>query len=162
MDPRPPGDPLYTQVPTQGMPIPPPPYPNEPPPKYEPPKGTYHQPQAANYPNHPGAYQQQYYATTSDSYQHGPSVMSQPVYMVHQVGFGANPREMECPYCHAYVRTSTEYQTGALTWLVSGLLCLFGCWMGCCLLPFCIEDMQDVLHRCPNCNKNVGVCRRLI
>ena len=58
MDPRSPGDPMYTQVPTQGhspnhVPMPPPPYPNEPPPKYEPPKANYHQPQAANYPSAP-------------------------------------------------------------------------------------------------------------
>ncbi|CAE1300172.1 LITAF [Acanthosepion pharaonis] len=167
MDPRPPGDPQYTQVPTQGhspnhMPMPPPPpYPNEPPPKYEPPKQTYHQPQDANYSNSPGCYQQPYYPTTSDSYQHGSTVMSQPVFVVHQMGFGPNPRNITCPFCHVYVQTATEYQTGALTWLVSGLLCLFGCWMGCYLLPFCIEDMQDVIHRCPSCNKTVGVCRRL-
>lgn len=37
----------------------------------------------------------------------------------------------------------------------------FRCWLGCCLIPFCIQDLQDVKHICPNCSKVVGVYRRI-
>ena len=29
-----------------------------------------------------------------------------------------------------------------------------GC--GCCLIPFCIEDLSEYNHGCPNCNANLG------
>ena len=32
--------------------------------------------------------------------------------------------------------------------------------LGCCLLPFCIDGLKDVEHMCPNCGKVCGVCRR--
>ncbi|XP_052823883.1 lipopolysaccharide-induced tumor necrosis factor-alpha factor homolog isoform X1 [Octopus bimaculoides] len=166
MNPQIPSAPAYSQIPQQENSVqaapystPVPPYPNEPPPNYEPPKGYY-----APFPNQPraqGPYQPPIYPGGSTSYQHGPNITPQPVIVVQEMGFGPESKEMVCPYCQAYVRTATEYQTGALTWLVSGLLCLFGCWSGCCLIPFCIGDMQDVIHHCPNCNQVVGTYQRL-
>ncbi|KAK6973510.1 cell death-inducing p53-target protein 1 [Biomphalaria glabrata] len=75
---------------------------------------------------------------------------------------GANFRFMQfpayivCQHCQATVTTSTEYTTGLLTWAVAGVICLFGLWLGCCLIPFCIDGTKDVIHRCPNCKQVVG------
>ena len=37
---------------------------------------------------------------------------------------------------------------GTLTWLSAGAICLFGCWLGCCLIPFAIDGCKDVEHYC--------------
>ncbi|KAK3096218.1 hypothetical protein FSP39_024583 [Pinctada imbricata] len=81
--------------------------------------------------------------------------------MMNQPMFTQCPTRLLCPYCRADITTSIEYEAGALTWLTSGVLCLVGCWLGCCLIPFCINDLQDVKHKCPNCNNIVGINRRL-
>jgi lipopolysaccharide-induced tumor necrosis factor-alpha factor len=37
-----------------------------------------------------------------------------------------------------------------------GMLILFGLWLGCCLIPLCINSLKDVEHYCPNCNALIG------
>ncbi|XP_064600170.1 cell death-inducing p53-target protein 1 homolog isoform X2 [Liolophura sinensis] len=121
--------------------------PQDPPPKYEPPKGPQGYPQPAYPPQ---------------GYQSGGVVYSQPQPVtVIQMSYGPSPVTINCPHCQNHVTTSLVYETGALTWIVSGVLCLFGCWLGCCLIPFCIPELQDVEHRCPNCYRVVGMFRRL-
>ncbi|GAB1598730.1 lipopolysaccharide-induced tumor necrosis factor-alpha factor homolog isoform X1 [Argonauta hians] len=159
--------PVYAQIPLQDTTVPSvpsyappvPPYPDDPPPKYEPPKGY-----QASFPYQPGtqgAYQQPFYPGRGPSYQHGSHFEPQPVLIVRETEFGPESKEMVCPNCQAYIRTATEYEAGALTWVVSGLFCLFCFWSGCCLLPFCIGEMKDVIHICPNCNKKLGIFQRL-
>ncbi|XP_046573737.1 lipopolysaccharide-induced tumor necrosis factor-alpha factor homolog isoform X2 [Haliotis rubra] len=123
--------------------------PNEPPPKYEPPKGEYPATYQGGYPPQGGYAGQGGYQTTP------PSVI------LVTTQFGPHSQQLQCPHCMAHVMTNTDYQAGGLTWLAAGLICLFGCWLGCCLIPFCINDLQDVHHTCPNCNRLVGVCKRL-
>ena len=45
--------------------------------------------------------------------------------MVAQV-FRESSVPMQCPYCHANITTTTTYETGTLTWLICGILILFG------------------------------------
>ncbi|XP_048762284.2 LITAF domain-containing protein-like [Ostrea edulis] len=84
---------------------------------------------------------------------------AQPV-MMAQV-FRETPVAMQCPYCHASITTSTAYETGTLTWIICGVLILFGLWLGCCLIPFCIDGCKDVIHSCPSCNQTVGKFNRV-
>ncbi|XP_060072372.1 lipopolysaccharide-induced tumor necrosis factor-alpha factor homolog [Ylistrum balloti] len=148
--------PSYQTIPQPGEASPA--YPNEPPPKYEAPQGGYQQaPQPTEYPAQ-GTYPQ----TQGYPSQGQPVYMAQPTYVVQpRVGFGPDSQPMQCPHCHAQISTSLDYEAGALTWLSAGVLCVFGCWLGCCLIPFCINDLSDVQHKCPNCNKLVGVYRKL-
>ena len=37
----------------------------------------------------------------------------------------------------------------------------FSCWLGCCLIPFCIDTCKDVIHTCPNCRAPLGKFNRL-
>uniref|UniRef100_T1JEW0 LITAF domain-containing protein n=1 Tax=Strigamia maritima TaxID=126957 RepID=T1JEW0_STRMM len=78
-----------------------------------------------------------------------------------QMFFGANPINITCPNCGSHVVTSTTTNPGLLSWLICGMCVLFGCWLGCCLIPFCIPECQDVEHSCPNCKSLLGTNRRL-
>ncbi|KAJ8299554.1 hypothetical protein KUTeg_023614 [Tegillarca granosa] len=126
----------------------PPSQPNEPPPKYE--DGNFQQPTA--YPPQQG-YQSMAQTTV---YTQQPIVLQQ-----HIMRYGPDPQLIQCPHCSTQVTTTVMTEAGAITWLASGLICLVGCWLGCCLIPFCINDLQDVKHTCPNCNRVVGIYRRI-
>ncbi|KAI2808813.1 hypothetical protein BLOT_006761 [Blomia tropicalis] len=76
-------------------------------------------------------------------------------------GFGPYPMQVTCSNCNASVMTETSASPGLLTWLLSGTLLLVGCWLGCCLIPCCIPECQDIEHRCPNCKIQIGTYRRL-
>lgn len=36
----------------------------------------------------------------------------------------------------------------------------FSCWLGCCLIPCCIDECMDVHHSCPHCKAYLGRHRR--
>ncbi|PAA79340.1 hypothetical protein BOX15_Mlig016384g1 [Macrostomum lignano] len=115
-----------------------------------------------------GGYQPQHYPQTGAPYpppqQHYP-MQQQPqqssVQVVVQqpaaaVSFNKEPVTTTCPHCRAHITTAVSYVNGLAPWLVSGGLILIGCWLGCCLIPFCIDDLKDAEHRCPNCQQVVG------
>ncbi|CAK80703.1 unnamed protein product (macronuclear) [Paramecium tetraurelia] len=64
------------------------------------------------------------------------------------------PTDILCPYCQKPVQTMIEYQSGCSTWLACMLLFLF--FLPLFFLPFCFEECQDKIHKCPNCGKRVG------
>jgi len=76
-------------------------------------------------------------------------------------GFGPHPVNTQCPNCHAQILTETRAQSGTLTWLICLCCVFFGFIFGCCLIPFCVDDLQDVEHRCPQCKQFLGSYRRL-
>lgn len=90
---------------------------------------------------------------------------------------------MICPSCHAEIETTTRTEPGMIAYLSGFLIALFGwvlpgflhpqrrrvnvvlssspsCWLGCCLIPCCIDDCMDVHHSCPNCRAYLGRYRR--
>ena len=85
---------------------------------------------------------------------------NQPIIVV-QPEFGPCSKFITCPNCQASISTSLEYYPGCLTYLLSGGICVFGCWLGCCLIPFCVNDVQDVKHTCPSCTHFVGIYKRI-
>ncbi|OCT64023.1 lipopolysaccharide-induced tumor necrosis factor-alpha factor homolog isoform X4 [Xenopus laevis] len=66
-----------------------------------------------------------------------------------------------CTLCQCQVRTRTEHITGAFTVILLFLFLLFGCWLGCCLIPCFAHCLKDVNHFCPNCNHLIHRFRRL-
>lgn len=90
-----------------------------------------------------------------------PPVVVQTVYVQPSQNLSAQPVQTTCPTCQQIVVTRVRYTPGALTWISCGGLLLFGCVFGCCLIPFCIDSLQDVEHNCPNCGAHLGCFRRM-
>ncbi|XP_047388742.1 lITAF domain-containing protein isoform X1 [Sciurus carolinensis] len=61
------------------------------------------------------------------------------------------PMRTLCPYCGNYIVTVTTAVPGLLTWLLCSGLLVFGCFLGCCLVPFFVKSLMDVSHSCPVC-----------
>ncbi|XP_075035931.1 LITAF domain-containing protein-like [Mixophyes fleayi] len=81
--------------------------------------------------------------------------------VVMGVSFTDTPTSCMCPVCRQNVVTRVQYNSGLLAWLIFGILCLLGCWLGCCLIPFCLDSCKDVDHFCPNCNHHLSKYKRL-
>ncbi|CAF1286941.1 unnamed protein product [Rotaria sordida] len=71
------------------------------------------------------------------------------------------PVQCVCPRCGAHIVTRAEKTTGLFTWLLCGGLVVFGCVLGCCLIPFCIDSAKDTVHYCPNCSYVLGAKRMI-
>uniref|UniRef100_A0A8C5WKI0 LITAF domain-containing protein n=1 Tax=Leptobrachium leishanense TaxID=445787 RepID=A0A8C5WKI0_9ANUR len=90
-----------------------------------------------------------------------------PVYVTPVVSntviysFQDTPAATTCPSCRQSIVTKIIYNTGLLAWLLFGILLLLGCWLGCCLIPFCVDSCKDVDHFCPNCNHHLYKYKRL-
>ena len=78
------------------------------------------------------------------------------VQVVPVITLGRSPVHCTCANCRSTIITRVQYTNGLLAWLVCFLLFIFGCWLGCCLIPFCVSDLQNIQHYCPNCNAFIG------
>lgn len=84
-------------------------------------------------------------------------IVQPPVVM----SFNETQLPMRCPKCNADIVTSIHYESGTLSWILCLILCFFGFFMGCCLIPFCIDSTKDVVHTCPNCHQHIGRYNRM-
>lgn len=88
-------------------------------------------------------------------------VTGQPATIILQNVLHEDPAQMRCPGCGADIITQIRYENGTVTYLAAGLMCIVGLWLGCCLIPFCINGAKDVVHSCPNCLRMVGRYNRM-
>eukprot|EP00095_Tigriopus_kingsejongensis_P004010 maker-scaffold874_size86240-snap-gene-0.15 protein:Tk04010 transcript:maker-scaffold874_size86240-snap-gene-0.15-mRNA-1 annotation:"litaf homolog" len=77
------------------------------------------------------------------------------VQYVNAPNFGSSPVNMVCPHCQCQIRTQTDSEPGALAWILSGVLCVVGLWP-CACIPCCIDTLNSVTHKCPNCKNFLG------
>ncbi|KAL6065287.1 LITAF domain-containing protein [Balamuthia mandrillaris] len=75
--------------------------------------------------------------------------------------FNELPEMHVCQWCGTQGVTNTENVPGLITYASAGVICLVGGWLGCFLIPFCIDSCQDVEHFCPSCRQLVGKYQRL-
>ena len=68
----------------------------------------------------------------------GLTVLPQPM-MVPLTDY---PTACVCPYCHQSIVTRVEKASGAMVWLIAATLCVLGFAFGCCLIPFCVDDIK--------------------
>jgi len=95
-----------------------------------------------------------------------PQQMAQPMptqvtVLVDNGKFGPFQKAMKCYHCGQQVMTVTKRKAGTLTWALCSLLCLVGCFCGCCLIPFCSNPANDIVHSCPNCKNFLGAYERI-
>jgi len=112
-------------------------------------------------------FQQQQYPAQQQQQQYGQygappggAPVQVPVAMVPTVMAGSHPMHMMCPHCHAEVDSSVRASPSSTAWIAGLLIALFGCWMGCCLIPCCMDECMDKEHFCPNCKAFLGRYRR--
>ncbi|RWS04558.1 lipopolysaccharide-induced tumor necrosis factor-alpha factor-like protein [Dinothrombium tinctorium] len=68
---------------------------------------------------------------------------------------------MICTHCGESVMTKIRTTSGLLTWFMCIVICLIGCFWGCCLIPFCMKMFKDVEHRCPKCKAFLGIYKKI-
>ncbi|CAF2666661.1 unnamed protein product [Rotaria sp. Silwood2] len=117
--------------------------------------------QASNTANVGVSYQQQApFAGQPSSYGTPPPipVYTQTTTIVQPCGtlLSHYPQSMQCPSCQQQIVTRVNYEPGGATWLIAFLVCIFGGFLGCCFIPFCIPACQDAVHICPLCNVHIG------
>ena len=84
----------------------------------------------------------------------------QVVVLVNQVNPGliSNPPRYSfrtvCPSCNNVVDTRIEYENNGFVWLLCLFLFFFTIFL--CCIPFCINSIKDVVHRCPMCNRVIA------
>ncbi|KAJ6659759.1 hypothetical protein lerEdw1_018475 [Lerista edwardsae] len=75
--------------------------------------------------------------------------------------FSSQPASTICPCCRQIITTEVVYRVGSLTYAASCGLCLVGCCLGCCIIPFLTNCCKDVDHYCPNCQYHIYRYKRL-
>ncbi|TGZ65442.1 hypothetical protein CRM22_005862 [Opisthorchis felineus] len=75
---------------------------------------------------------------------------------VTAVQFHRHPVTMTCPHCRYYGPTRVHTESGCLAWVLCLVMCFFGLWFGCCLIPFCLDSTKDATHYCGSCHRPLG------
>uniref|UniRef100_A0A0K2UAJ7 LITAF domain-containing protein n=1 Tax=Lepeophtheirus salmonis TaxID=72036 RepID=A0A0K2UAJ7_LEPSM len=77
------------------------------------------------------------------------------VQYVNAPNFGPRSVRMTCPQCQSHVQTETSSEPGPMAWVIAGVLCIVGLWP-CACVPCCIEQLNCVTHKCPQCQTFLG------
>ncbi|XP_065161900.1 lipopolysaccharide-induced tumor necrosis factor-alpha factor homolog [Atheta coriaria] len=118
---------------------PPPAYMQQPPPLMPP---SYSQAMAGSIPLNP--------YTPVEPFQNGPRIMTTVVPL------GPEQTRMICPHCQTDIYTTRKVKPKPAAYLSCALIFMFGCFLGCCLIPFCMNSCRSVSHSCPNCGRHLG------
>lgn len=88
-----------------------------------------------------------------------PVIVMNPAVISHQLT--SRPQLLPCHVCKMNVMSITTASSGSFSYLLGSVLCIFGCWLGCCLIPCCYEGCMDIEHHCARCRNCLGVYKRL-
>ncbi|XP_041433058.1 lipopolysaccharide-induced tumor necrosis factor-alpha factor homolog isoform X2 [Xenopus laevis] len=98
--------------------------------------------------------------------QSAPVIVAQPLEVgavrpIIGSSFQDTPAAATCPSCNQKVISRLQYTVGLFSWVIFGILIFFGCWLGCCIIPFVMNRCKDVDHYCPSCNFHLHRYERL-
>lgn len=74
----------------------------------------------------------------------GPPIATHMLITTQSLIYGDMPIQCTCPHCHQMIITRVEKKTGLVSWLVCGGIVLVGGWLGCCLIPFCVDSLKVI------------------
>eukprot|EP00096_Caligus_rogercresseyi_P015442 TRINITY_DN787_c0_g1_i3.p1 TRINITY_DN787_c0_g1~~TRINITY_DN787_c0_g1_i3.p1 ORF type:complete len:167 (+),score=47.04 TRINITY_DN787_c0_g1_i3:71-571(+) len=77
------------------------------------------------------------------------------VQYVNAPNFGPRSVRMTCPQCQSQIETATSSEPGPMAWIIAGVLCIVGLWP-CACVPCCIDQLNCVTHKCPQCQTFLG------
>ena len=77
------------------------------------------------------------------------------VVQVPAVDLGCHAVRMVCPSCQHSVTTETSSSPSVMAWGLSAILCFTMLWP-CFCVPFCVDTLKNVKHKCPNCKIVLG------
>ncbi|KAF9292640.1 cell death-inducing p53 target 1 [Mortierella alpina] len=126
--------------------------------------------------NQPYQYQArlQHFPQGSPPMQTSPLIMSRAATRIQDLK--NKPAMVICQHCRHLVLTDTTTENGRIWQTASapletacsctyvGVLALFLLGVttfGCCLLPLCLTSCKDVMHSCPNCERDIGLYSRI-
>ena len=66
----------------------------------------------------------------------------------------AYPIEMECKNCGHQGMSDCDPEHSKYTYLACTGLCVCGCFLGCCLVPFAMDSFKDAYHSCHKCGRD--------
>jgi len=69
----------------------------------------------------------------------------------------SQPMFCVCPHCGHQGQSITTKRRGLGNHFCAGVSLFFGCWFGCCLIPYLITDLHDTIHECENCKNVIGI-----
>ncbi|KAM7371079.1 hypothetical protein PAMP_010575 [Pampus punctatissimus] len=68
---------------------------------------------------------------------------------------GPAPAITKCPSCDAVVLTETCRTVNTMVWMLCCITSMMGCVAGCCLIPFFMDRLKTVKHKCPQCQADI-------
>eukprot|EP00092_Neocalanus_flemingeri_P080939 GFUD01101023.1.p1 GENE.GFUD01101023.1~~GFUD01101023.1.p1 ORF type:complete len:143 (+),score=25.39 GFUD01101023.1:224-652(+) len=68
---------------------------------------------------------------------------------------GCHAVQMVCPSCQKSVTTEISSSPSVMAWGMSAILCFTMLWP-CFCVPFCVDSLQNVKHKCPQCKVVLG------
>lgn len=74
--------------------------------------------------------------------------------------FGEYPLFMKCNYCKVEMMTTVSAKAAPAAHALAFLCILFGCVLGCCLIPYCMDGLTIYVHRCSFCGNYCGESQR--
>ena len=77
-------------------------------------------------------------------------------------GMNREPKNIYCDDCQREVLSEISFDSGTGSIISSCLITMLGFWCGCCLIPFCLSDCQDVSHICTSCGKELQKVKFLL
>ena len=77
------------------------------------------------------------------------------LFQVQMPELGPSPARLVCPSCQMDITTRTSTKPSMMAWSLSLILCFAMLWP-CFCVPFCVDSLQNVKHKCPNCKIVLG------
>ena len=82
--------------------------------------------------------------------------------LILENGFGDLPQMHHCQWCGAQEATKVSHNVSLGTHIACVGLCVIGCDLGCCLVPYCINSTKQVNHKCGSCGQVVGIKKFIV